>query len=82
MSEVPANQRLADQPWLRSRRLRRLVDAFPAGSLRCVGGCVRDSLAGLPVKDIDIATPLQPEQVIAALEAAGVGVERLAGAAE
>ena len=72
MTATAAAQRLADQPWLRSRRLRRLVAAFPPGSLRCVGGCVRDSLAGLPVKDVDMATPLPPEQVIAVLEDAGL----------
>lgn len=36
---------------------------------RYVGGCVRNSLLGEPVKDIDIATKLWPREVIAALEA-------------
>ena len=36
---------------------------------RVVGGAVRDALAGRPVADIDLATPMPPEQVIAALRA-------------
>jgi poly(A) polymerase len=39
---------------------------------RFVGGCVRDSLIGRPVGDIDIATDAVPERVVEALEAAGI----------
>jgi tRNA nucleotidyltransferase/poly(A) polymerase len=39
---------------------------------RLVGGCVRDMLAGRPVADIDLATPDTPDEVIAALERAGL----------
>ncbi|MEZ5668844.1 MAG: CCA tRNA nucleotidyltransferase [Alphaproteobacteria bacterium] len=63
---------LAAQDWLRAAPLRRLFAAFPPGSLRCVGGCIRDSLAGLPVKDIDLATPLSPDAVMARLRAARI----------
>jgi len=35
---------------------------------RLIGGCVRDSLLGIDVKDIDIATTLLPEEVISLLE--------------
>ena len=42
--------------------------------VRFVGGCVRDALAGRPVKDIDLATPDPPEAVIRLLEAAGLKV--------
>jgi poly(A) polymerase/tRNA nucleotidyltransferase (CCA-adding enzyme) len=41
---------------------------------RLVGGCVRDTLAGRPVADIDIATPDPPEAAQAALEGAGLRV--------
>lgn len=34
---------------------------------RLVGGCVRDCLLGIDLNDIDIATPLPPEQVMALL---------------
>lgn len=33
-------------------------------SVRLVGGCVRDTLCGIPVGDIDMATPLSPGQMI------------------
>ena len=36
-----------------------------------VGGCVRDSLLGMPVKDIDIATDAEPERVLNLAETAG-----------
>lgn len=42
------------------------------GTARFVGGCVRNSLLGRPVDDIDIATTLQPDATMAALEAAGI----------
>ena len=35
---------------------------------RLVGGCVRDTLAGRPVADIDLATPDTPDQITAALQ--------------
>ena len=37
-----------------------------------VGGCVRNALLQAPVADIDIATPLEPDDVIARLDAAGL----------
>ena len=43
-------------------------------SARLVGGPVRDMLAGLPVADIDLATPEPPEITLAALERAGLRV--------
>jgi poly(A) polymerase len=42
------------------------------GDVRFVGGCVRDTLAGSPAKDIDLATPLPPTEVISRLERAGI----------
>lgn len=40
--------------------------------VRFVGGCVRDTLLGRPVADIDIATDALPERVVETLEAAGL----------
>jgi tRNA nucleotidyltransferase/poly(A) polymerase len=57
--------RLLDDPAL-SPILRALPHA------RLVGGCVRDMLACRPVADIDLATPEPPDQVLAAIEAAGL----------
>src|SRR6185369_10628005 len=39
---------------------------------RFVGGCVRDALLGRESADIDLATPALPEDIIAALEGAGI----------
>lgn len=64
-------------PWADDARVMRVIaalEAREAGAARFVGGCVRDSLLGLAPKDIDIATPLTPDVVMAALSAAGLGV--------
>jgi len=52
--------------WLESLDIQSVFASFAeAGSeLRFVGGCVRDSLLGKEVADLDAATPLPPEQVI------------------
>ena len=51
--------------------MKALDAARPDGS-RFVGGCVRNTLMGRVVDDIDIATQLQPDETIKALEAAGI----------
>ncbi len=48
------------------------LDAARPGASRFVGGCVRNTLIGQPVDDIDIATQLLPDAVIAAAKAAGL----------
>lgn len=61
--------------WTRREDLAALVTALdPAGEglVRYVGGAVRDTLLGLAVKDIDMATPLEPPAVIERLTAAGI----------
>ncbi|WP_298672057.1 CCA tRNA nucleotidyltransferase [uncultured Sphingomonas sp.] len=62
--------------WLKRPGLDRLADALGAatGDARYVGGAVRDTLLGLDVADIDIATRHPPAEVIARLEAAGIRV--------
>jgi poly(A) polymerase len=42
------------------------------GDARFVGGCVRDTILKRPIRDIDIATPLFPEEVTRRLEAAAI----------
>ncbi len=66
--------RLAAQPWLEWPATRAVLEALLAdgGSARFVGGAVRDGLLGLPVKDVDLATPLTPQAVIARLQQAGL----------
>lgn len=58
--------------WTRRDDLARLVAALGADSVRWVGGAVRDTLLGLPVKDIDAATTLYPQEVMARLTDAGI----------
>ena len=58
--------------WPRRDDLARLVAALGADNIRWVGGCVRDTLLGLPVKDIDAATTLRPQAVQAACKDAGI----------
>ena len=53
--------------WTRSPGLVRVISALGEETVRFVGGCVRDSLLGRPVGDIDIATTLTPETVMARL---------------
>ncbi|MEM9600605.1 MAG: CCA tRNA nucleotidyltransferase [Pseudomonadota bacterium] len=53
---------------------RAVLSALPEGSTRFVGGCVRNSLWGEAVADIDFATQLEPDAVMAALKAAKIKV--------
>jgi poly(A) polymerase len=50
----------------------RAVFAALDGQARFVGGCVRNALLALPVADIDLCTPLVPEQTQQRLQAAGI----------
>ena len=56
--------------WRDRSGLDELVDAL--GDCRYVGGAVRDTLLGLDVADIDLATPLDPAEVVRRLEAARI----------
>lgn len=58
--------------WLHREDLAGLVTALGHDNARYVGGAVRDSLLGLPVKDIDMASVLVPSAVIERLQAAGI----------
>jgi len=69
---------LPSRPWITAASTRAVIAALEAkggsGCARFVGGCVRDTLLGRdgPDLDIDIATPLGPAEVTAALTAAGL----------
>lgn len=65
-------ERLPDAPWLKRADLAALVEALGPGNARYVGGAVRDTLLGLAVKDVDLATPLLPDEVIERLGLAGI----------
>src|SRR3954451_24234240 len=66
--------RLDAEKWRKRRGMRRLLKTLGAseGLTRYVGGAVRDDLLGLPVCDVDLATKLQPAEVIARLEATNI----------
>lgn len=63
---------LPDAPWRDRQGLAALVRALGADTARFVGGAVRDTLLGLDVADIDIATRHHPDAVMAMLKAAGI----------
>ncbi|MEW6598644.1 MAG: CCA tRNA nucleotidyltransferase [Pseudomonadota bacterium] len=71
-ARLPANAWIASAPVVET--MAALAAAGGEDCARFVGGCVRDTLLGRagPDLDIDIATTLPPDQVIAALEAAGI----------
>jgi len=61
-------------PWLRAAETQALIAALEAarpGGSRFVGGCVRNTLMGREVDDIDIATQLTPDRVTEIAQAAG-----------
>jgi poly(A) polymerase len=69
VTEAPA-RRIAPPEFLFEPALARLLDIVPEA--RVVGGAVRDTLAGRPFVDVDLASPLAPETVTQRLSAAGV----------
>ena len=73
-NRTAAEQRssIADAPWLAAPETRAVVAALGAADVRFVGGAVRDTLLGQPVTDVDLATPLEPPEVMRRLEAAGL----------
>lgn len=66
--------RLAPQPWMQQVEAEKLIAAFAdAGyTARYVGGCVRDAVLGMPIRDIDIATDAVPERSMALIRALGM----------
>ena len=68
--------RLPAAEWRERPGLRRILAALSAdgGAVKAVGGAVRDTLLGLSVADIDLATPLLPEEVTRRLAAADIKV--------
>lgn len=66
--------RIEVQAWMAQPQTRKVMDALTAGGnpARFVGGCVRDTILKFPVKDIDIATPENPECVMKLIEQSGL----------
>nr|WP_294817496.1 CCA tRNA nucleotidyltransferase [uncultured Sphingomonas sp.] len=61
---------LPDAEWRHRDGLDRLVEVL--GDARFVGGSVRDTLLGIPVSDVDLATPLAPGRVLELLKTTGI----------
>ncbi len=57
--------------WMTDKASRAVMAALK-GDARFVGGCVRDTLLKRPIGDIDIATPLFPEEIMRRLAAAKI----------
>lgn len=65
---------IAHAAWLKAKETQALLAALEAarpGGSRFVGGCVRNTLMGREVDDIDIATQLTPDRVTEIAQAAG-----------
>ena len=60
--------------WQQREGMRQLLAALDAAqaSTRYVGGCVRDTLLGLEVNDVDLATRLEPDEVLDRLRRARI----------
>jgi len=65
---------IKSRPWMRDAATRQVMRALaaPDAEPRFVGGAVRDALLGRPPREIDVATPLDPEVVMRRLMAAGI----------
>jgi len=66
--------KLDPNSFLKRTGINRLLKALEAkqGTARFVGGAVRDLLLGEKPGDLDLATTLQPDEVVRRLEAAGI----------
>jgi poly(A) polymerase len=66
--------KLPRAPWQHREGVAPLLKALGAaeGDTRFVGGCVRDTLLGLTVNDVDLATRLPPEAVMERLKLARI----------
>ncbi|WP_299859913.1 CCA tRNA nucleotidyltransferase [uncultured Roseobacter sp.] len=62
----------ADTAWLTDPAARAVCEALGADQVFMVGGCVRDALLRLNGSDVDMATPLTPQEVVQRAEAAGL----------
>jgi poly(A) polymerase len=66
--------KLPKASWQRREGMKALLAALGAGDgdTRYVGGCVRDTLLGIPVSDVDLATRLPPQDVMERLRKARI----------
>ncbi len=80
MAETPSSARsaappsLKDAAWLKRPETQRVFEVLAASGVetRAVGGAVRDTLLGRPVREIDLATTATPETIVALAHKAGI----------
>lgn len=75
MQNVPGfDGHLRSQEWMHRPATLAVFKALTekGGEARFVGGCVRNAIIGLPITDIDIATPIPPAEVITLLRSQGI----------
>ena len=72
--EIKPTGKLPPQSWMISPETKAIFEALQANGkeARFVGGCIRNAVFGLPVNDIDIATPETPAQVMKLLKTANI----------
>lgn len=58
--------------WVKDAATQAIFDALAPDSGYFVGGCVRNALLGMPVSDIDISTPVRPQEVLKRAALAGL----------
>ncbi|MER2520270.1 MAG: CCA tRNA nucleotidyltransferase [Bdellovibrionales bacterium] len=78
MSGIPTSlDPIGPYAWLREEGLRRIFAALRdgGGEARVVGGAVRDALLGHEVREVDLATTLEPARVTELLAAAGLRIK-------
>lgn len=75
-NDINMETNIAPQHWSNISGLDRIIEALysDANPIRIVGGAVRDTLIGIDVHDIDLATPLLPDIVMQKLSTADIKV--------
>lgn len=80
MLKEPVSFELKQAQFLRHPFYREIISSLESPGnkgvalTRFVGGAVRNALLGLPSKDVDLATVLEPDEVVTKLEASGFRV--------
>jgi poly(A) polymerase len=66
--------KIPPQPWMSAPETVAVIEALAAAgdAVRFIGGCVRDALLKVDVRDVDIAVALPPQRVMAMLQRAGL----------
>lgn len=74
MAELVAEGIIKPENWTFDGDIHRVLDTLESegATVRFVGGCVRDTIAGRPVEDYDLATNAVPSRTLDLLKKAGI----------